>query len=110
MVAATHRQHPRPPCQAARAEVLQRHLDRHLDRHGARVAQEDALQRCRRDLRQPLAQLDRGTVRQPAEHHVRHPRDLRPGDADECMQRVCSVRAACMWCAYSADAVWVQSV
>ena len=76
VVPAAHRQHARAPLHAPRPPELQRHLERHLDRHRAGVAQEDPLQRRRRHLGQPLAQLDRRPVRQPAEHHVRHSRHL----------------------------------
>ena len=61
----------------ARLPVLERELDRDLDRDRARVAQEYALERARRERDEPLAQRDGGLVGETAEHHVREPLELR---------------------------------
>jgi hypothetical protein len=63
---------------AAALVVLQGHLQRDLDRDRSRVGQEDTLQAGGGDVDQPLAEADRGLVRQSAEHHVGHLVDLRP--------------------------------
>ena len=76
MVAATHREQPRPPGQAARAIVLQRHLDRHLNRDTARVAEKDTLETGRREIHQPLREPHRTLVRETAKHHVGKPAEL----------------------------------
>ena len=50
------------------------HLHGHLDRHRARVGEEDVGEPDQLD--EPAAELDRGTVGEPAEHDVRHPGEL----------------------------------
>ena len=64
-----------------RLPVLQGHLDRDLHRDRARVAEEDVLELARRDRREQRAQFDRRLVGEPAEHHVRHARELRADGA-----------------------------
>ncbi len=76
VVAATHGQQARALRVAARALELQAQLDRHLHRDRPRVREEHRLQRVRRERQQPLGQAHRGLVREPAEHHVRHARQL----------------------------------
>ncbi len=76
VVAAAPGEQPPPLRAAARAPVLQAHLDRDLDRDRARVGEEDVLQRLRGDLHERGRQPDRGLVGEPAEHHMAHPPEL----------------------------------
>ncbi len=78
---------------ASRAGRLEADLDRHLDRDRSRVGEEDVLERLRRQLHQPRRQLDRRRVREPAEHHVRHPLQLRAGGGVERRMTVAVNRA-----------------
>ena len=59
-----------------RALELQAELDRDLDRDRAGVGEEHLLQPVGRDLHQALRQTHGRLVREPAEHHMRHPPEL----------------------------------
>ncbi len=76
VVAAAHGQQPRALGMAARALKLQAQLDRDLDGDRAGVGEEHPIQPVGRDLDQTLRQAHRRLVREPAEHHVRHPPEL----------------------------------
>ena len=54
--------------------VLQDQLDRDLDGDGAGVREEHVVEPG--PVREPLREPDRGLVREPAEHHVRHAAEL----------------------------------
>ncbi len=51
-------------------------LDSHFDRDRSGIGEKDVFQSRRGHCYQPLRKLDRWSVREPAEHHVRHPADL----------------------------------
>jgi hypothetical protein len=72
VVPTAQRQQPLLLGTPARALELQRHLDGDLDADRAGVGEEDVLHALRRQLDEPTGQLDRGRMREAAEHHVRH--------------------------------------
>ncbi len=66
---------------AARAHAavepeLHRHLHGDLDRDRAGLGEEHAVEIARQQRRQPARQRERLLVHEPAEHHVRHQREL----------------------------------
>ena len=66
----------RAPVLPALAPVLERHLERDLGGRGAGVRVEDAREAGRRELHQPLRQLDRRAVAQAEHRGVRDLREL----------------------------------
>ena len=61
---------------AAVEPVLHRHLHRDLDRDRAGLGEEHAVEIARQQRREPPRQRQRLLVHQPAEHHMRHRREL----------------------------------
>jgi hypothetical protein len=76
VIAAPDRQKPRALRPPERALVLQAHLDRHLDRHRSGVGEEHRSSPSGAISSRRSARRTRRLVREPAEHHVRHPLEL----------------------------------
>ena len=64
------------PAHAAIEPVLHRHLHGDLDRDRAGIGKEHAVEIAGQQRRQPPRQRQRLLVHQPAEHHMRHRREL----------------------------------
>ena len=76
VIAALEGNEPCSPLHAAIDPELQRHLQRHFDGDRAGIGKEHAIEIARQQRRQPPRQRQGLLVHQPAEHHVRHRREL----------------------------------
>ena len=83
VVTAAKAQEPRPPRLAAVQAILQGHLHRNLDGDRARLREEHVREIAGQNACEPRRQRIGRRMREPAEHHVRHARELRgDGGAD----------------------------